>query len=50
MFNHVTIPEQITNLFSILNYSSLKENKLIQCPTYGTLQENEWISEHVGKE
>ena len=50
MFNHVTIPGQIANLFSISNYSSLKENKL-EFPTDGTLQENymNGISEHVDK-
>ena len=40
----------MTNLFSISNYSSLKENKL-EFPTDGTLQENymNGISEHVDK-
>ena len=40
----------MTNLFSILNYSSLKENKST-FPTDGILQENciNWNSEHVDK-
>lgn len=40
MFNHVTIPGQMVNLFSIPNYSSLKENRLIAFSTYKTLQGN----------
>ena len=37
---HVTIPGQMANLVSVSNYASLKGNKLIACPTYGTVQEN----------